>query len=538
MRRLLTSVALVGALLLAFAASAPASAAPDQAHPIKRAALAPAVKHKKKAQPKVHVKRGPAITLGVSSADAGLLGSGATSNPWVARAQSLGVQMVRISVYWRSIAPATEPAGFDASDPGSSGYRWTALDQEIRALSAEGLAVMLTIYDAPTWAEGASQPSWAPAGTWEPNAADFGQFAEAIATRYDGHFPDPLNPGQDLPAVTYWQAWNEPNMSVYLTPQYADEGPVKYKNGSGCPVTDTSAALSPGIYRSLLNAFYQSVKSVSASNYVAMAGTAPYSAPNCQPGLDNYRISPVTFDQDVFCLDSSNQPAQGCSTPAYLDAIDSHPYAPPNVPGPCGNTLCSPTWNAPTGDVAVPDVHELRTTLSAAIRAGTVLPARIKGVWATELGWDTSPTDPNGETPATEARWLEQAFYLLWKQGVSTILWWKLADSASFGGWPDASGEFTAGGAAKPSATAYRFPFLTNRANKSTVSVWGRAPKAGTLRVERRAGQGWKTVVRFHVAAREVFQLNLAQKTGATFRAQVGGVTSLTWKQAKSVQTS
>ena len=35
-----------------------------------------------------------------------------------------------------------------------------------------------------------------------------------------GHFPDPLNQGRFLPRVSYWQGWNEPNLSHYLTPQW------------------------------------------------------------------------------------------------------------------------------------------------------------------------------------------------------------------------------------------------------------------------------------------------------------------------------
>ena len=46
----------------------------------------------------------------------------------------------------------------------------------------------------------------------------FGQFAEAVATRYSGTFATPAL--GTLPRVGYLEAWNEPNLSDYLTPQY------------------------------------------------------------------------------------------------------------------------------------------------------------------------------------------------------------------------------------------------------------------------------------------------------------------------------
>jgi hypothetical protein len=81
------------------------------------------------------------------------------------------------------------------------------------------------------------------------------------AVRYDGRFPDPLKPGAFLPRVRYWQPWNEPNLSYYLSPQWTRTG------GRWAPA-------SAGIYRGLLNAFYAAVKRVSSSNFVVTAGTA------------------------------------------------------------------------------------------------------------------------------------------------------------------------------------------------------------------------------------------------------------------------
>ena len=68
-------------------------------------------------------------------------------------------------------------------------------------------------------------------------------FAEALARRYDGGFPDPRQPDAPCPRFGYFQAWNEPNLARYLEPQWV--------------VADGRwTAFSPLLYRQLLNAFY------------------------------------------------------------------------------------------------------------------------------------------------------------------------------------------------------------------------------------------------------------------------------------------
>jgi hypothetical protein len=69
------------------------------------------------------------------------------------------------------------------------------------------------IVDAPGWAE----PSGVAHGT-TPNPSAFGDFARAAASRYGGSFAG-------LPRVRYWQAWNEPNLNLYLKPQWVDRIP-------------------------------------------------------------------------------------------------------------------------------------------------------------------------------------------------------------------------------------------------------------------------------------------------------------------------
>jgi hypothetical protein len=411
----------------------------------------------------------------------------------------------------------------------------------VRAVAAEGFQIMLTVNNAPVWAEGPHMPKWAQPGSWKPNAKDFGQFATALATRYSGSFPDPLHKGKKLPHVSYYQAWNEPNMSYYITPQYKDEGPGAMRNGPGCPVKDGSALESPGIYRGMLNSFYAAVKNVDPTDTVVTASVDPFSAPNCQPHMDNYRVAALRFDQALFCVSATDKPLSNCSNPAHLDAFASNPYEPWTIPGPCGKVECGPTWSAPDGDVSIADVGKLNRALTAAVRAGKVLPAKKKGGFVTEVGWDQQPVAKKESiSQGTAALWQEETYYLLAHSGVTAVLWWQLADTSPFDGWPDASGEFLASGKPKPSATAFRFPFVTKRITPGKVQIWGRAPQAGQLTVQERYQGNWLPVARFQVSALEVFQGDLNLTGSALFRAKVGKYTSLVWPQTAKggLQTS
>jgi len=447
------------------------------------------------------VGRGPGITVGFSLAPELTGGSAAGSaDYWSKKAHAVGTQMIRLAISWNQIAPATRPPGFDASRQSSHGYNWASADQAIEQLSAEGFQVMVTIDGAPRWAEGSGKPSWAPAGTWEPSASDFGAFATAIARRFDGSTPNPQDPNKMLPRVTLWQPWNEPNLDVYLSPQWD-------RNSHGDFVE-----AAPAIYRKLLNAFYRSVKAVSSANYVIAAGTAPYGLP---PG--GARMGPVTFDQYLFCLNTSDRRV-GCSDRAHFNAIDHHPYG---VEG--------PTWHAINSyDAAVPDIDKLTRVLRVAERDHTVLPAGRKGIWVTEVSWNTNPPEAGGIPVGKAARWLEQTLYVLWTQGVSHVCWFQLADAGP-GNYN--SGVYYRDGRAKPGAKAFLFPFLTNRRNSSTVVAWGRAPASGELQIERQTSHGWSVLAKFAVSRHEVFHLPLAIHRSAEVRAVLGSDTSLTWSQ-------
>lgn len=442
------------------------------------------------------------LTTGVFSFPSGSKPS--QTETYLDRATSIGVSIVRVNVGWAGIAP-TRPV--DPTDPASAGYNWSSVDAQVRVLAAHGIKVLITVSDAPTWAEGANPPRDARPGTWRPNATDLGQFAQAIAQRYDGSYPDPLAAGSTLPRVSDFQVWNEPNLAYYLQPQWQR-------------VKKHWQAVAPTVFRSLANAFYTGVKSVSSSDFVILGGTAPYGDPPGGP-----RIPPVEFYRYLFCLNGrvALKPTS-CPSPVHANAVDNHPYG---IGGPLQHAL-NPD------DVSIPDIDKVTRVLRAAERAGHILPRGGKQTWTTEFSWDTKPPDPQGVPVQKQARWVEQALYVLWHQGVSTAMYYQLVDSPPI---PNYASTYQAGfyylsGKAKPSATAYRFPFVTSRANARALSAWGRAPQTGTVAIQVKRGRTWKTLHHIHVRSGQVFETRLSLRGKATLRAKLNGQTSLTWTQA------
>ena len=69
-----------------------------------------------------------------------------------ARTRAAGATYARLVVNWGSIAPATPPDGFVATDPTSPGYSWDALDAEVGAAESAGLTPILFLQLPPVWA--------------------------------------------------------------------------------------------------------------------------------------------------------------------------------------------------------------------------------------------------------------------------------------------------------------------------------------------------------------------------------------------------
>ena len=429
------------------------------------------------------------------------------------RAKAAGATIIRVNPSWADTSPTKPPSLAVERDPSWSGYDWTDTDQIIRDVVGTGLTPLVLLSDAPGWAEGPNRPPISPtvpAGVWKPSAKDYGAFAEAAAKRYSGAVPDPLNPGQFLPRVTDWQGWNEPNLNIYLMPQWTR---------SGGKLHDASA----DIFRGMMNAFYTGIKAASPTNLVVTAGTSPFGDP---PALSAKRIAPARFWRDVFCLSSKLRKVHCSGSPIHFDALAHHPY-------PIG----PPRRHAPNpDDVVIADFSRITKPLSVALKRGTVLPRTKKQIWATELSWESKPPDPEGIPDHLRATYMDGAFNELWSEGVNTVVWFNMRDQLPR---PDFASTLQSGiffapddsiqdDTPKPSYPAYQFPF-TAYLKKGKAQIWGLAPAPGPVTIQALRGSTWTPVMTLGARSDRLFLASARLKAKTQVRAVQGASISLPW---------
>ncbi|HXD53661.1 MAG TPA: hypothetical protein VN618_02805 [Solirubrobacteraceae bacterium] len=445
----------------------------------------------------------------------------------LALARDAGAAIARISVDWRNVAPAAPPPGFDARDPASPGYDFTALDAAVRDAADAGLEPLLAVFHAPAFAEAPNRWPHAFDGSWDPDPAALEAFAAALAERYGGSWPDPSAPGRTLPRVRLWQAWNEPNLARYLEPQWIVSG-------------GRWRAFSPLLYRQLLDGFYRGVKSVAPGDVVAAAGVAPNGD---RAGVG--RMAPVTFLRGLLCLTSGPhgvlRRGHGCGGPVDLDALAFHPLS-----------VGSPDLAATSAlDVAISDAGKVAALARAAVRLRTVAPARPTQLWVTELNWESSPPATAGVPPALQAPWLSRALHRLWSAGVDLVAWQFLIDpfpaltvAAPDGGvvsYQRPAGLYSPGpggdptlAQAKPFVSALRLPFDPLRLDRRRVRVWALARPSGgpppasarALLQARGADGAWRTVATIAIGRDGVVDAVVRLRGALRLRLQAGGVLS------------
>jgi hypothetical protein len=149
--------------------------------------------------------------------------------------QQLGVDTVRMTLRWDTIAKS-KPA--DARDPADPAYDWSLFDPILQRLRSAKISLLLSLYGTPGWANGGENPNRVP----ESNTA-FADFAFAAAKKYSW--------------VRRWTIWNEPNLQLFLRPN------------------------SPSVYvTKLLNPAYKALKEANRGNLVAGGVTSPRKTPS------------------------------------------------------------------------------------------------------------------------------------------------------------------------------------------------------------------------------------------------------------------
>jgi hypothetical protein len=415
-------------------------------------------------------------------------------NTTLATLAGFGVDRIRVSVFWKIVAPANDqkvrPA-FEATDPAAYPQNlWAPYDRIVRAAQAHGVAVNFNLTSpVPRWAATDTPADRTDLqDTFGPNTDEFGKFVKAVGTRYSGTY-------EGLPRVDYWSIWNEPNQAGWLTPQWSPD-----------PRNDKLfVEAAPSIYRNLVAAAWTNLAdSGHGADTVLVGETAPQ-------GVKDFGVSrplaPLRFLRRLYCLDDNlnllkgeEATVRGCpADPATFVAANPglfhstgyahHPYA---LLSPPGRKSKSPD------DVAMADLRSLSRELTRIYARYGQKTQSKRGVplYLTEYGYQTKP-DPFTVSFSQQATFINQAEYVAYKNpNVRAMSQFLLIDDAPVPGvdpkkdprlyWRTfQSGLKLLTGKRKPGYNAYVTPIVVERRSVGpgrSVGIFGllRGAKAGT----------------------------------------------------------
>lgn len=334
----------------------------------------------------------------------------------------LGVDRIRVSVFWATVAPqkdaTTKPAGFDGSDPNAyPPGSWDRYDQIVRLARERGIAVNFNVTSpAPFWvtADAGDRPDLRE--VFSPNPKEFGAFVTALGKRYSGAWSAG---GSLLPRVRYWTIWNEPNQGAWLAPQSARD-PRSAK---------AFVPTSPVLYRNLVDAAWSSLQATDHGKDTILVGETAPKGNKSELGTST-PMDPLRFIRELYCLDQNLQLYKGTSAqlrscPVGANALTAfvqqhpglfqatgyahHPYALASSPR---TKFAAKDW------VTIGNLGDLSKTLRKIYqRYRQPIPGGRKNVplYLTEFGYQTNPPDPAGVSVKKQAAFNNESEYLAWK---------------------------------------------------------------------------------------------------------------------------
>jgi hypothetical protein len=426
--------------------------------------------------------------------DAGLTDptSATTQNNTFAALRQLGATTARIIVPWSLIAPNAsshkKPAGDSSSPTYYPAASWAPYDAAVRLGQQYGITPDFTVSGgAPQWAEASKLPGVTVYNRffgYKPNAAEYGRFMTAIATRYSGAYTPP-GQSSPLPAVHFWAIYNEPNFGEDLGPQALHGSKIPY---------------APMLYRKILNAGWKALQTTGHGHDTILVGG--YAARGIQGGKypGNYsQTKPLLFIRDLYCVDKNYRQLRGklakqtrCPTsksgvrkfrsqnPALFSAtgVADHPYPVAGTP-----------LNDGKGDrdfATFPDLGNLARTMD---RVTSHYGSHKKfPIYNDEYGYITrppanrAPSGPLYLRPEKAAVYMNWAEYLSYKNPrVKSYMQYLMRDpsrqtSGVYGGF--ASGLEFPNGSKKATYFSFNLPVWmpkTSFSHKKSVEVWGDA---------------------------------------------------------------
>ena len=300
---------------------------------------------------------------------------------------------MRLLVHWNETAPRRPT---DASDPFDPAYKLNDLDEAIRTAQRSDMEVVLTLVGTPRWANRGQGSNVMPR-----RVSDFTAFTRAIGSRYSGRF-------DGYPFVRFWTVWNEPNLQLFLKPQF-------------------DAPRQVGGAEELREALCRGVPGLKAGNPRALVAMGETSA----RGTDNPKGSRPVHSPGRFIEQLSR-----ANPRLRFDAYSHHPY--PFTPN------LKPSQRVRWPNVTLGSLPTLEAKLK------TLFNRKSVPIWVTEYGHETRPQDAFGIPYAKQAAYLRQSIALARSYPfVSMFVWFVYQDDP---GQPWDSGLYTQTGAAKGSS--------------------------------------------------------------------------------------
>ncbi|HJR95366.1 MAG TPA: cellulase family glycosylhydrolase [Gaiellaceae bacterium] len=310
-------------------------------------------------------------------------------------ASQTNATIMRLLVQWNIVAKS-RPS--NPSSPFDPAYNFDDIDEAVRAAQENDQEVVLTLSGTPRWANGGKSPNIMPR-----RVADFTSFARAIASRYSGRF-------EGYPFVRFYSVWNEPNLQLFLAPQF---------NGRG-------KSVAPANYAKLAAAAYTGIKAGSRQALVAVGETSAR-------GSDKPTGLRPTHTPGKFAeLVAKANPR------LRFDAWSHHPYPfNPNSP---------PTQRVRWPNVSLALLPRFDTELKRWFKRKSV------PIWITEYGHQTRPEDSLGIPYAKQAAYIQQSMSMVSRYSfVPMFIWFVYQDDQ---GQPWESGIYTRNGNPKGQSPA------------------------------------------------------------------------------------
>jgi hypothetical protein len=454
--------------------------------------------------------------------------------------QALGVDRIRVSVYWRLVAPGPESSTkpqFNAADPAAYPRdNWRRYDDVVRLAYARGIHVNFNLTGpAPDWGSAGG------GGIVFPSAPEFKLFATAVATRYTGTYapppdnrnpppPPPRNPNplpvdvqfgpQEgaqpaqvpgppepvLPRVSYWEGPNEWNQRQFMLPQY--QGGYE---------------ASPRIYRAVADGIWQALQETGHGGDVLLVGSTAPKGGGERDTAANMR--PLRFLRALYCVDLRLRPLRGrtaerlgCPTRSQVSEFPrQHPvlFRAGGYAHHAYSLLTRPSVRSRNpDDVGISDLHRLDRALRiifARYRQRRPLP-----IFDTEFGYQSRPPDPFGFPLHLQAAYINEGEFKEYvNPRVRSAHQFLLKDAPPYSQFPPSSPQYWSSfqtglmhrdGTIKPAFNAYRMPIFIPAARRffpGSFRVWGAARPAPngsrqTVEIQYRPGRRgrWRTIRR------------------------------------------